>query len=232
MALVACSTSTAQYRRIHSELAGLDCEIVPPSSEPSSANAGIDPSHRRAGLTDLDRVPARAGAHDPACDFHLDGHRPAPRSLRPLPRPEAELHHVVQRRDRLSGLPHEYQQVAGRVGRIWHPRGEKPCSLITTGAPYNPGCPTPTGAPSPAGPPATTLDAPTPPLAAAPRSPDSPHDRQQRPGSVHLVRRSEPIAEIWNRTGCGGHQTANCGHHRQPAGSGTTVGQARTTIQR
>jgi hypothetical protein len=45
------------------------------------------------------------------------------------------------------------------------------------------------GAPPPwtAGSIATTLDAPTPPSAADPRPPDSPRDRQQRPGSVHLA---------------------------------------------
>jgi transposase InsO family protein len=61
-------------------------------------------------------------------------------------------------------------------------------TLLTEFATPSPGCPTSTGSrPCPTGSLTTTLDAPTPLSAADPRSPDSPHDHQQRPGSVHLV---------------------------------------------
>jgi transposase-like protein len=67
----------------------------------------------------------------------------------------------------------------------------RPSGSIAPCCPSSPtparGCPTTTGSPPwTAGWTATTLDAPTPPSAADPRPPDSPRDRQQRPGSGHL----------------------------------------------
>jgi hypothetical protein len=59
---------------------------------------------------------------------HYNSHREwtlgqaAPR--RPLPQRTTSEANTVRQRDRLGGLLHEIQQVAGRVRRSWHPQDD------------------------------------------------------------------------------------------------------------
>src|SRR4051794_40405872 len=91
----------------------------PPRRRPTSPHGGFGKRSEETGRSkDRNRAPDRLhNNHRP----HRTLGQAAP--LRPLPQPTTSATNTIRRRDRLGGLLHEYQQVAGPARHFWHPHG-------------------------------------------------------------------------------------------------------------